>query len=553
MGTNTPAAGSPPAGRPVTGAASVRQPQDGEPGFAAAALRAGFDRAVAEAPDRSGWVNVAAAAPSMFAPPGGRTATDAPPPGTLPQLAPRHPWDDLQPPPARVGLCAPEAELRATPDGEPRQGREVSLLDRFRLNGRHAHTQTLLGAGVEAARLSGLPERDGGAGGQVGPGPRDRELRRVRWEQQDYDGMQSWRDYPYPILAGPAALLGTLVGGAATPESLVGGPAARGLARSGAPLLRTMLQGGARQTVVQGGANVGAQGLNIADGLQDRFDPMSTLQQAGVGTIVGAGAPGVSAALRPAEATGPRALSVARGTPAMEPPKPVSPPPAILGTPDPAAPPVNKPTVYGPGMGNVPGSVVTGKTSLDLSGRSAAPLEPARLPRPPNPLPLPPPPTAEEQLQALPGHGHSSHGSQTTLAQQEARLRTDIAPDGRQSATNSATRFDSHEAELDAVTRATALLKVSDDAGLIPHAIRLPSLGSRRSQARNANVKIVVTGFPGGYGSGLRSRGRGQRLIIGATGQYPNARVTFERNPSDGTWKLITQFPTDEPVTISPP
>ncbi len=364
---NTHIAGPPPAEPPATGAVPADSSQDGEPGFAAAALRAGFDRAATEAPDRSGWVNVAAAAPSMFAPPGNRTATDAPSPGTLPQFAPRQPWDDLQPSPARVGLCAPEAELRATPDDEPRQGREASLLDRFRLNGRHAHTQTLLGAGVEAARLSSLPERDGGAGGQVGPGPRDRELRRVRWEQQDYDGMQSWRDDPYPILAGPAALLGTLVGGAATPESLVGGPAARGVARSGVPLLRTMLQGGARQAVVQSGANVGAQELNMADGLQDRFNPVSTLQQAGVGAIVGAGAPGVSAALRPAQAAGPRVLSVARGTPAME---PLAPP-----APAPVAPLASALPVYGTTVGSVPASAITG--TARLSGRPNALSKPA--------------------------------------------------------------------------------------------------------------------------------------------------------------------------------
>jgi hypothetical protein len=52
------------------------------------------------------------------------------------------------------------------------------------------------------------------------------------------------------------------------------------------------------------------------------------------------------------------------------------------------------------------------------------------------------------------GHGYADHGAHTTPAQQAKRVETGVAPSGRISPAERATRFDSHEAQLEAVGRA---------------------------------------------------------------------------------------------------
>ena len=61
-------------------------------------------------------------------------------------------------------------------------------------------------------------------------------------------------------------------------------------------------------------------------------------------------------------------------------------------------------------------------------------------------------PAATDRVRALRGHGDARHGTQTTIEQQTTRVLTEQAPDGRKARTSRATRFDSPEAQLDAVT-----------------------------------------------------------------------------------------------------
>lgn len=228
---------------------------------------------------------------------------------------------------------------------------------------------------------------------------------------------------------------------------------------------------------------------------------------------------------------------------------PLPPPMTMEGTANPRPPPAGTTAAYGPATGNVPQVAVTGTTRLDLSGRPPVrPQESPRLALPSEPPPPPTPPTAEQQVQALPGHGHGRHGTQTTLPQQEHRLRTGNTPDGDYLPTSTATRFSSPEAELDAVTRAAQRVRARDAAGMLPHTMPGPPPDSLR-QMRLARTDIVVTGFPGGYGSGLRRSGKGANMTITPTGQFPNAVVVFDRDPLKGEWKPVSQYPTDRAVT----
>jgi len=192
------------------------------------------------------------------------------------------------------------------------------------------------------------------------------------------------------------------------------------------------------------------------------------------------------------------------------------------------------------GPGGVPagGAAARPQGPWQVEGPAAAPLLPRRTP--------------EQRLQALHGHGHERHGSQTTLAEQEGRLRTGRAPDGRPSPTKQATRFDSPEAELDAVTRADAVMQQLRRGGLLPpNVITAPTPGGTRLPYI-PRQSVFVTGFPGGYGSGLRASGKSTNMVMAPTGQLPNAEVRFEIDPL-GRWHLVSQFPSGKPVTPIPP
>jgi RHS repeat-associated protein len=165
--------------------------------------------------------------------------------------------------------------------------------------------------------------------------------------------------------------------------------------------------------------------------------------------------------------------------------------------------------------------------------------------------PTPRVPTPEEEAQALAGHGHDRHGSQTTTAQQTTRVQTGVAPDGATANTSRATRFDNPEAELDAVRRAQARTNARVASGAVSTAIVVAPNGTARLP-RDAST---VSGHPGGYGSGVevqRNPTTNQPLPgrpVQPTGQDPNAQVVLQYQPSTGTWEPVTQYPTNNPVT----
>ena len=154
-------------------------------------------------------------------------------------------------------------------------------------------------------------------------------------------------------------------------------------------------------------------------------------------------------------------------------------------------------------------------------------------------------------MQALPGHGDARHGTRTTTAQQATRVQTGLAPDGKMASTPVATRFDSPEAQLHAVTEARKLIDAMAADGRASTAMRV----GPDSRARIPRRPVVVTGHPGGYGSGVQVRRNpvtDQPLPgrpVDPTGQYPNAMVVFKWNPLLGKFEPLTQYPTDLPPT----
>lgn len=173
-------------------------------------------------------------------------------------------------------------------------------------------------------------------------------------------------------------------------------------------------------------------------------------------------------------------------------------------------------------------------------------------PQPQRALPPPSTRTPAQQVADLPGHGNARHGSHTTNAQQTRRVQTGMNPDGVPgNKVGTASRFDSPEAELDAVRRAQARTNARVANGDKSTAIEVGPDGV----ARLPRDVSVVTGHPGGYGSGvevIRNPATNQPLPgrpVQPTGQNPNARVVLQYDPSSGTWKPVTQFPTNDPVT----
>jgi hypothetical protein len=159
------------------------------------------------------------------------------------------------------------------------------------------------------------------------------------------------------------------------------------------------------------------------------------------------------------------------------------------------------------------------------------------------------PATPADQAANLSGHGNGRHGSQTTVSQQTTRVQTGVAPDGALAPTPRATRFDSPEAELDAVSRAQSGTAGRIADGTTRDAITVGPDGV----ARLPRDSSVVTGYPGGYGSGVEvmrdpvtNAPLPGRPVV-PTGQDPNALVVLQKDPATGVWEPITQYPTNKP------
>ncbi len=194
-------------------------------------------------------------------------------------------------------------------------------------------------------------------------------------------------------------------------------------------------------------------------------------------------------------------------------------------------------------------------SSVDLLGLHPDEADPNSKGKPgeggPDEESAPKPPTPQEQVDDLPGHGNARHGSQTTIAEQTTRVQTGVAPDGEMAKTSVATRFDSPEAQLDAVQQAQARTAQRVADGQVSPVIAVRPNG----QAVLPRDVSTVTGYPGGYGSGVevvRDPATNQPLPgkpVQPTGQLPNAKVVLQYNPATGTWEPVTQYPTPDPVT----
>lgn len=155
-----------------------------------------------------------------------------------------------------------------------------------------------------------------------------------------------------------------------------------------------------------------------------------------------------------------------------------------------------------------------------------------------------PDPDVVKQLEELPGHGHEMHGSQVTDQQLIDRVQTGARPDGTVGKkVSAATKFDTPEAELDAVTKGQQLMS-NEPPGVInvkPDGVAVPEYKDP-----------IVAGPPEGYGSGyeVMRDANGNPLPgrpVQPTGQLPNAQLVYKWNPGSGTWDPVTQYPTGLP------
>ena len=152
---------------------------------------------------------------------------------------------------------------------------------------------------------------------------------------------------------------------------------------------------------------------------------------------------------------------------------------------------------------------------------------------------------AKASVESIEGHGHARHGAQTTLNEQEARIKTGTAPDGAKAPTPRATKFDSDQAELEAVRRAEAKFEKNNSANPYPTTITTP-----KGTVKPNTIPIEVDGRKGGYGSGVEViRDSSGKPLPGRpvqpTGQDPKATVIFRYDPGTGKWVKITQYPTN--------
>lgn len=136
------------------------------------------------------------------------------------------------------------------------------------------------------------------------------------------------------------------------------------------------------------------------------------------------------------------------------------------------------------------------------------------------------------------------------MNQQMTRVQTGIAPDGQLTRRpNRSTKFDSPEAELEAVGRAKIGLERRVVNGQVP-----PWDIDPNGVVRPHRETVVVGGRPDGYGSGVEvQRDAGGHPLPGRpvqlTAQDANACVVLEWNPANGRWDTVTQYPTHDPVT----
>jgi hypothetical protein len=177
--------------------------------------------------------------------------------------------------------------------GDLTQGPGPSLGERFSTAAAEGFNHTLMGGAVNALTsgfYSGVQNPiDPNTGQPIsGPTPEQQAVQAEQAPDQAYAAEPAAQG----VLGQAATVAGTLVGGAASPESLVAGPEGYGAVRAGEALLPTVIKSGLVQGAVQGGANAVAQGENIAAGEQTGgFSPGEVAQSAGMGFGLGVAGP----------------------------------------------------------------------------------------------------------------------------------------------------------------------------------------------------------------------------------------------------------------------
>lgn len=135
-----------------------------------------------------------------------------------------------------------------------------------------------------------------------GDANKDAYAKTLAVHKAEAEAVPSWTAEPSLIgkaIAGVTALAGQAVGGLAGPENLIGGAGpkvVRAVGESAAShIARDMAAGGIENAVAGSVANPAVQEGRVARGEQDAFDPLQTLESAGMGFGLGAGLRGAHA------------------------------------------------------------------------------------------------------------------------------------------------------------------------------------------------------------------------------------------------------------------
>jgi hypothetical protein len=150
------------------------------------------------------------------------------------------------------------------------------------------------------------------------------------------------------------------------------------------------------------------------------------------------------------------------------------------------------------------------------------------------------------------GHGHAEHGWETTLAQQEQRIRTGALPSGATGKPPAqASWFRSPEAEAEALTLGRRKLEADVSAGAAPKYTVNPATGV--PEPTRHPVQVASSDPVNGFGQRVyRQMSGGKPVKDPLTGQYvpvldPNpqlhARIVWEYVPSIDNWRPVTYFP----------
>lgn len=162
------------------------------------------------------------------------------------------------------------------------QAGDPGLLERARLNAAHSFYRGTLAGASDLANMNHIVHLD-----DKDISPEQKKWREgVRGKYADvvadlgrYDLIRPWGT----TTEGALALAGQIGGGIASPESLLGWGA------KGASLAIRTAKAALQQGAITAAADPIVQGLNIAGGVQQKYEPLQTVTSFGVGAIIGGG------------------------------------------------------------------------------------------------------------------------------------------------------------------------------------------------------------------------------------------------------------------------